>query len=93
MARGHLGDRLVAPHADKGSVTQPPPTSSTTDVTVAKALRIYFFGKSFFFTIVAYTGNLQGKNAFKTLFFKKKGGIGIFIMFCFLSNLWTREAP
>lgn len=49
----------------------PLPTSSArnaTNTTVSNALKIYFWG-NYFLNIVEYTGNLQGNNAFKTLFF------------------------
>lgn len=74
------------PHADKGSGHSPTPTSGagyTTDTTVSNALKIYFWG-NYFLNIVEYTGNLQGDNTSKTLFFFFfKERIGIFIMFCF----------
>lgn len=38
------------------------------NTTVSNALKIYFWG-DYFLSIMEYTGNLQGKNAFKTLFF------------------------
>lgn len=70
------------------------PTSSaryTTNTTVSNALKIYFWG-NYFLNIVEYTGNLQGNNAFKTLFFLREGLVYL-LCFVFLNNLWTREAP
>lgn len=83
------------PHADKGSGRNPPPTSgarSTRNATVSNALKIYFWG-NYFLNIVEYTGNVQGNNEFKTLFFFLRKGLVYLLYSVFLNNLWIREAP
>ncbi|CAI9165573.1 unnamed protein product [Rangifer tarandus platyrhynchus] len=82
--------------ADKGRWAQPPPptcsTRYTTNTTVSNALKIYFWG-NYFLNIVEYTGNLQGNDAFKTLFFFLRKGSVYLLCSLFLNNLWTRESP
>lgn len=85
----HLGVRLVAyrawaPHRLGRWDTAPPAhiqRQKHHKYHCVKCFKDIFLGK-LFFKHVEYTGNLQGNNAFKTLFFFKER-IGIFIIFCF----------
>lgn len=82
------------PPADKGSGTQPPAHIQRQihhKYHCVKCFKDIFLGK-LFFKHVEYTGNLQGNNAFKTLFFLRKGLVYL-LCSVFLNDLWTREAP
>lgn len=79
------------PHADTGSGTQPPAHIQRQihhKHHCVSALKMYFWG-NYFLNIVEYTGNLQGNNAFETLFFFLRKGLVYLLCSVFLNNLWT----
>lgn len=93
-ARGRLRVKLVGLTltAAMGHSPCPHPMPVIPQYHCVKCFKDIFLGR-LFFKHYGIHWKSSGKNAFKTLFFKKKERLVYLLCSLFLNNLWTKEAP